>query len=56
MEQINPNPILKFNENQLQNVRTVLGYDDVNKLRQDIEHLRDWIQKQNHFRVKKFGK
>lgn len=56
MEQIKTNPILKFNVNQLQNVRKALGYEDVNKLKQDIEHLTDWIKMQNHFRVKEFGK
>lgn len=55
MEQIKANPILKFNDNQLQNVRKALGYEDVNRLKQDLVQLKDWIQKQNHFRVKEFG-
>ncbi|CAB3245640.1 unnamed protein product [Arctia plantaginis] len=54
MEEINPNSMLKFNENHLQKVREALGYGDVNKLKQDIKHLADWIKMQNHFRVKEF--
>ncbi|XP_075983864.1 uncharacterized protein LOC142981679 [Anticarsia gemmatalis] len=56
MEAIKPNPILKFNENHLANVRKAVGYEDVNRLKQDIEQFEDWIQKQNHFRVKEFGR
>lgn len=55
MEEIKPNPILKFNESQLQSVRKTVDYEDVNKLKQDLELLIEWIQKQNHFGVKEFG-
>lgn len=55
MEAIKPNPILKFHENHLQNVRKVLGYEDINRLRQDIEQFDDWIKKQSHFKIKDFG-
>ncbi|CAB3222190.1 unnamed protein product [Arctia plantaginis] len=54
MEELKPNPILKFNEGQLQSVRQIVGYEDVNKLKQDLELLIDWIKKQNHFGVKEF--
>ncbi|CAB3222191.1 unnamed protein product [Arctia plantaginis] len=54
MEELNKNPILEFNENQLQAVRQAHGYEDVNKLKQDIELLKEWIQKQNHFKIKDF--
>ncbi|XP_075983731.1 alpha-tocopherol transfer protein-like [Anticarsia gemmatalis] len=54
MEEIKPNPILEFNVNQLQNVRKALGYGDVNKLKQDVQQLSEWIKKQSHFRVKEF--
>lgn len=56
MEEIKPNAVLKFNDNHLQNVRAALGYGDVNKLKQDIKLLGDWIKMQNHFKVKEFGK
>ncbi|XP_075983788.1 alpha-tocopherol transfer protein-like [Anticarsia gemmatalis] len=56
MDAINPNSILHFNENHLANVRKAVGYEDVNRLKQDIEQFEDWIQKQNHFRVKEFGR
>ncbi|CAB3222188.1 unnamed protein product [Arctia plantaginis] len=56
MEVIKPNPILKFHENHLQNVRKVLGYEDINRLRQDIEQFDEWIKKQSHFRIKEFDR
>lgn len=55
MEEIQNNPILEFNPNQLQDVRKAVGYEDVNKLKQDIQQLQEWIKKQNHFKVKDFG-
>ncbi|KAH9638209.1 hypothetical protein HF086_002051 [Spodoptera exigua] len=55
MESIKPCPILEFNENQLLNVRKIFGYDDLNKLKQDLDQFEDWISKQPHFMVKEFG-
>ncbi|CAB3245648.1 unnamed protein product [Arctia plantaginis] len=54
MDVIKPSPVLKFNENQLQTVRKSLGYEDINRLKQDIKQFDDWIQKQSHFRTKNF--
>lgn len=48
--------MFSFNLNQLMDVRKTFGYTDVNKLKQDIDILDDWIRKQNHFTVKEFGK
>ncbi|XP_075983985.1 alpha-tocopherol transfer protein-like [Anticarsia gemmatalis] len=56
MDAIKSTPILKYNENHLANVRKAVGYEDVNRLKQDIEQFEDWIQKQNHFRVKEFDR
>nr|XP_021196938.2 uncharacterized protein LOC110381070 [Helicoverpa armigera] len=56
MESIKPCPIFEFNDNQLMNVRKCFGYDDINRLKQDIDQLEDWIKKQPHFRVKEFDR
>ncbi|KAJ8711042.1 hypothetical protein PYW07_008284 [Mythimna separata] len=56
MEEIKPCPILEFNKNQLMTVRTCFGYDDLNKLKQDIDQFQDWISKQPHFRRKDFDR
>ncbi|CAH0595080.1 unnamed protein product [Chrysodeixis includens] len=56
MEAIKANPILNFHDNQIAIVRKNYGYEDVNKLVQDIDHLQDWISKQNHFKVKEFDR
>lgn len=55
MNSLKPNVLLDFNKNQLDDVRKNYGYD-VNRLVQDIDIFEDWIAKQNHFRVRKFGK
>ncbi|XP_026737019.1 uncharacterized protein LOC113500424 [Trichoplusia ni] len=56
MDAIKSNPILNFHDNQLAIVRKNYGYEDVNKLVQDIDHFQDWISKQNHFKVKEFDR
>ncbi|XP_022834756.1 uncharacterized protein LOC111362325 [Spodoptera litura] len=56
MEALKPCPIFEFNKNQLLNVRKTLGYDDVNKLKQDLDQFEDWISKQPHFMVKEFDR
>ncbi|KAF9806240.1 hypothetical protein SFRURICE_021459 [Spodoptera frugiperda] len=56
MEAIKPCPILEFNDNQLVEVRRVVGYEDVNKLKQDLDHFQDWISKQPHFVLKDFDR
>uniref|UniRef100_A0A2A4J2F6 CRAL-TRIO domain-containing protein n=1 Tax=Heliothis virescens TaxID=7102 RepID=A0A2A4J2F6_HELVI len=38
------------------NVRKCFGYDDINKLKQDIDQLQDWIRKQPHFKLKEFDR
>uniref|UniRef100_A0A2H1X1A1 SFRICE_034894 n=1 Tax=Spodoptera frugiperda TaxID=7108 RepID=A0A2H1X1A1_SPOFR len=55
MEKLNPCPILEFNDNQLLNVRKSFGYDDLHRLKQDVDHFQDWINKQPHFMLKEFG-
>lgn len=41
MEEIMSNTILKYNVKHLKTVRKNLGYEDENKLKQDIEHLKN---------------
>ncbi|XP_050679653.1 uncharacterized protein LOC126975693 [Leptidea sinapis] len=56
MDKLRPSPILLFNDKQMENVRKVFNYEDVNKLKQDLDNLEDWIRKQNHFVVKEFDR
>ncbi|XP_072934786.1 alpha-tocopherol transfer protein-like [Epargyreus clarus] len=56
MDELTETPILKFNKNQMVQVRKSFNYDDVNRLHQDINLLEDWIRKQNHFVVKEYDK
>ncbi|KAG6457319.1 alpha-tocopherol transfer protein-like [Manduca sexta] len=56
MEELKPTNILKFNPNQMADVRKVFGYGDIGILKQDIKILEDWINKQNHFIVRDFGR
>ncbi|XP_049879695.1 clavesin-1-like [Pectinophora gossypiella] len=56
MDVTSVNPILKFNSNQVEEVRKLFNYHDVNKLYQDLDILEDWIRKQNHFTVREFDR
>ncbi|XP_022834758.1 uncharacterized protein LOC111362327 [Spodoptera litura] len=56
MEKLNPCPILEFNDSQLLNVRKSFGYDDLHRLKQDVDHLQDWINQQPHFKLKEFDR
>ncbi|KAI8442106.1 hypothetical protein MSG28_005732 [Choristoneura fumiferana] len=56
MDQLPLNPVLKFNPNQLYEVRKLFGLEDKDKLKQAIDQFEDWIKKQNHFDVTDFDR
>ncbi|XP_047999107.1 uncharacterized protein LOC125236368 [Leguminivora glycinivorella] len=56
MEIIPSNPVLEFNANQLQEVRTINVYEDAKQMNQAIDAFEDWIKKQNHFAVKQYDR
>ncbi|XP_075983942.1 uncharacterized protein LOC142981731 [Anticarsia gemmatalis] len=56
MDAIVESPILRYNANQLKDVREAVGYSDVFRLEQDIQQFGDWIRKQSHFKIKEFDR
>ncbi|CAK1541707.1 unnamed protein product [Leptosia nina] len=56
MEKLPPSTLLKFNPNQMNEVRKAFNLDDLKKLEQALDHFEDWIKMQNHFAVKEFDR
>lgn len=56
MESLNDTPILKFNANTLHEIRKEYNLHHEGVMDQMITSFEDWIQKQNHFKKKDFGK
>ncbi|XP_038216326.1 alpha-tocopherol transfer protein-like [Zerene cesonia] len=56
MNKLPASDILEFNPNQINEVRQLFNYGDVTKLEQDLDNFENWIEKQNHFLVRRFDR
>lgn len=54
MESIPKDSIFEFNPDTLVYLRKQYGLDEPGRIEQAIDILEEWIQKQNHFTVRKF--
>ncbi|CAH2093981.1 unnamed protein product [Euphydryas editha] len=55
MDFIPKNPILEFKPDTLECIRKQYDLDKPGQMKEAVNILRDWVQKQNHFKKKDFG-
>lgn len=56
MNSLKPTPLMKFHPDTLEYVRKQYNLHQPGRMDNSIDILEEWIQQQNHFRQRTFGK